>query len=177
MLGARAPAAFMSMRRSAPGGYSRAILAAADTRVIGIDRDRTAIAGGFGLVEEFRRRLTLVEDRFSNLAEVCAAQGTDAVDGIVMDVGVSSMQLDEADRGSPFVSMVRSTCGWAAWPDCRRCGGARVRDRSRQYHLYFRRGASLACRCPRHRRGTTARRSRRRERWPISCRGWSRKAA
>ncbi len=84
------------------GGYSRAILAAADTRVIGIDRDRTAIAGGFGLVEESGGRLTLVEDRFSNLAEVCAAQGADAVDGIVMDVGVSSMQLDEADRGFSF---------------------------------------------------------------------------
>lgn len=84
------------------GGYSRAILAAADTRVIGIDRDRTAIAGGFGLVEESGGRLTLVEDRFSNLAAVCAAQGTAAVDGIVMDVGVSSMQLDEANRGFSF---------------------------------------------------------------------------
>jgi 16S rRNA (cytosine1402-N4)-methyltransferase len=84
------------------GGYSRAILATADTRVIGIDRDRTAIAGGFGLVEESGGRLTLVEDRFSNLAAVCAAEGADAVDGIVMDVGVSSMQLDEADRGFSF---------------------------------------------------------------------------
>ncbi|MBS0530408.1 MAG: 16S rRNA (cytosine(1402)-N(4))-methyltransferase RsmH [Proteobacteria bacterium] len=84
------------------GGYSRAILAAGDTRVIGIDRDRTAIAGGFDLVEESNGRLTLVEDRFSNLAEVCAAQGADAVDGVVMDVGVSSMQLDEADRGFSF---------------------------------------------------------------------------
>ena len=60
------------------GGYSRAILDAADTRVIGIDRDRTAIAGGFDLVEQSDGRLTLVEDRFSNLAEVCAAQGIDA---------------------------------------------------------------------------------------------------
>ena len=47
-------------------------------------------------------RLTLVEDRFSNLAEVCAAQGVSAVDGVVMDVGVSSMQLDQADRGFSF---------------------------------------------------------------------------
>lgn len=84
------------------GGYSRAILATSGTRVIGIDRDRTAIAGGYGLVEEAGGRLTLVEDRFSNLAEVCAAQGVDAVDGIVMDVGVSSMQLDEAERGFSF---------------------------------------------------------------------------
>lgn len=84
------------------GGYSRAIFAAAHTRVIGIDRDRTAIAGGFGLVEGSGGRLTLVEDRFSNLAAVCAAQGAAAVDGVVMDVGVSSMQLDEADRGFSF---------------------------------------------------------------------------
>jgi 16S rRNA (cytosine1402-N4)-methyltransferase len=84
------------------GGYSRAILDAADTRVIGIDRDRTAIAGGFDLVDSSNGRLTLVEDRFSNLAEVCAAQGASRVDGVVMDVGVSSMQVDEAGRGFSF---------------------------------------------------------------------------
>jgi 16S rRNA (cytosine1402-N4)-methyltransferase len=84
------------------GGYSRAILGAANTRVIGIDRDRTAIAGGFDLVDRSDGRLTLVEDRFSNLAEVCATQGFASIDGVVMDVGVSSMQLDEADRGFSF---------------------------------------------------------------------------
>jgi 16S rRNA (cytosine1402-N4)-methyltransferase len=84
------------------GGYSQAILDAADTRVIGIDRDRTAIAGGFDLVDRSNGRLTLVEDRFSNLAEVCAAQGASPVDGVVMDVGVSSMQVDEAGRGFSF---------------------------------------------------------------------------
>jgi 16S rRNA (cytosine1402-N4)-methyltransferase len=84
------------------GGYSAAILAAADTRVVGIDRDRTAVAGGFDLVDRSAGRLTLVEDRFSNLAEVCATQGFASVDGVVMDVGVSSMQLDEADRGFSF---------------------------------------------------------------------------
>jgi 16S rRNA (cytosine1402-N4)-methyltransferase len=84
------------------GGYSRAILDVAGTRMIGIDRDPTAIAGGFGLVEQSGGRLTLVEDRFSNLAEVCAAQGLAEVDGIVMDVGVSSMQLDQAGRGFSF---------------------------------------------------------------------------
>src|SRR3954469_1649335 len=84
------------------GGYSRAILDAADTSVIGIDRDRSAIAGGFDLVDSSNGRLTLVEDRFSNLAEVCAAQGARAVDGVVMDVGVSSMQVDEAGRGFSF---------------------------------------------------------------------------
>ena len=84
------------------GGYSRAILHTAGTRVIGIDRDRTAILGGFELVDRSDGRLTLVEDRFSNLADVCAAEGVDSVDGVVMDVGVSSMQLDEADRGFSF---------------------------------------------------------------------------
>jgi 16S rRNA (cytosine1402-N4)-methyltransferase len=84
------------------GGYSRAILDTAGTRVIGIDRDRNAILGGFELVDRADGRLTLVEDRFSNLAEVCAAQGVDSVDGVVMDVGVSSMQLDEAERGFSF---------------------------------------------------------------------------
>ena len=84
------------------GGYSRAILDTAGTLVIGIDRDRSAITGGFDLVDRSDGRLTLVEDKFSNLAGICAAQGIEAVDGVVMDVGVSSMQLDEAERGFSF---------------------------------------------------------------------------
>lgn len=84
------------------GGYSRRILEVAGTRVIGIDRDRTAIAEAFDLVDRAGGRLTLVEDRFSNLADVCTAEGAPQVDGIVMDVGVSSMQLDRAERGFSF---------------------------------------------------------------------------
>ena len=84
------------------GGYSAAILDTPGARVVGIDRDQSAISGGFDLVDRSGGRLTLVEDRFSNLAEVCAAQGIEAVDGVVMDVGVSSMQLDQADRGFSF---------------------------------------------------------------------------
>jgi len=84
------------------GGYSRAILETAQTRVIGIDRDRSAIAGGFDLVDRSDGRLTLVEDRFSNLAEICASQGFSSVDGVVMDLGVASLQLDEAARGFSF---------------------------------------------------------------------------
>lgn len=84
------------------GGYSRAILDVPGTRVIGIDRDRTAIAGGFDLVDRFKGRLTLVEDRFSNLEAICAAQAGGKVDGVVMDIGVSSMQLDRAERGFSF---------------------------------------------------------------------------
>jgi 16S rRNA (cytosine1402-N4)-methyltransferase len=84
------------------GGYSRMILQTGGTRVIGIDRDRSAVTGGFDLVDQAGGRLTLVEDRFSNLADVCAAQGAQTVDGVVMDVGVSSMQLDQAERGFSF---------------------------------------------------------------------------
>jgi len=84
------------------GGYSRAILAAADCKVIGIDRDPTAIAGGADLVARSAGRLTLVEDRFSELDAVARAQGHDGVDGIVLDIGVSSMQFDQAERGFSF---------------------------------------------------------------------------
>ena len=84
------------------GGYSRMILDVPGTRVIGIDRDQTAIAGGFDLVERSDGRLILIEERFSQLAQICAAEGFLSVDGIVMDVGVSSMQLDEAARGFSF---------------------------------------------------------------------------
>ena len=84
------------------GGYSRAILDVPGTRLIAIDRDRTAIAGGAELVKSSAGRLTLVEDRFSNLADVCASLGFETIDGVVMDVGVSSMQLDQAGRGFSF---------------------------------------------------------------------------
>jgi len=84
------------------GGYSRIILDHPGTRVLGIDRDRSAVAGGFDLVDRSAGRLTLVEDRFSHLAEVAADEGIAGVDGVVMDVGVSSMQLDEAGRGFSF---------------------------------------------------------------------------
>jgi 16S rRNA (cytosine1402-N4)-methyltransferase len=84
------------------GGYSKAVLAAADCRVIGLDRDQGAIAGGMGLVEAAGGRLLLVEERFSNLAAVARGFGHDAIDGVVFDLGVSSMQLDEAERGFSF---------------------------------------------------------------------------
>ena len=81
------------------GGYAREILAAAGARVIGIDRDQSAIARGAGRVQQAQGRLDLVEDRFSNLAAIA---GSSAVDGIVFDLGVSSMQLDEPARGFSF---------------------------------------------------------------------------
>jgi 16S rRNA (cytosine1402-N4)-methyltransferase len=84
------------------GGYTRAILATADCKVIGIDRDQTAIALGADLVEQSGGRLTLIKDRFSNLDAVSREAGFDAVDGVVLDLGVSSMQLDSALRGFSF---------------------------------------------------------------------------
>jgi 16S rRNA (cytosine1402-N4)-methyltransferase len=84
------------------GGYSRAILAAADTQVIAIDRDRDAVARGADLVEASGGRLTLIETRFSELDRVARKFGHDAVDGVVLDLGVSSMQLEEAERGFSF---------------------------------------------------------------------------
>src|SRR6187401_1250594 len=84
------------------GGYTRAILAAADCKVIGIDRDQTAIALGADLVEQAGGRLTLIEDRFSNLDAIARDAGHETVDGIVLDLGVSSMQLDSAERGFSF---------------------------------------------------------------------------
>lgn len=83
------------------GGYSRAILALG-ARVVGIDRDQTAIAMGAGLVEAAQGRLLLSEDRFSNLEPACRELDIDGVDGVVFDLGVSSMQLDRAERGFSF---------------------------------------------------------------------------
>jgi 16S rRNA (cytosine1402-N4)-methyltransferase len=84
------------------GGYTRAILDAADTKVLALDRDPTAIRGGADLVSAARGRLTLVEGRFSELEEVSQAQGFAPLDGVVFDIGVSSMQFDEIDRGFSF---------------------------------------------------------------------------
>ena len=84
------------------GGYSRAILAAADCHVIGIDRDRQAVAHAADPVQAAGGRLVVIEDRFSNLEGVARSCGYDAVDGVVLDLGVSSMQLDEGERGFSF---------------------------------------------------------------------------
>jgi 16S rRNA (cytosine1402-N4)-methyltransferase len=81
------------------GGYSRVILQTPGARVIGIDRDQSAIARGADLVGQAHGRLELVEDRFSNLHLIAGAA---AADGVVFDLGVSSMQLDEAGRGFSF---------------------------------------------------------------------------
>jgi 16S rRNA (cytosine1402-N4)-methyltransferase len=85
------------------GGYSRGILAAADCRVVGIDRDPNAIAAGQAMVADYAGRLTLVEGRFGAMGEHLASLGLAKVQGVVLDVGVSSMQLDEGRRGFSFM--------------------------------------------------------------------------
>jgi 16S rRNA (cytosine1402-N4)-methyltransferase len=85
------------------GGYSRAILSAADTRVVAIDRDPTAIRAGQAMVAESGGRLTLVEGRFSDMEALVAQAGVAVIDGVVLDIGVSSMQIDDAARGFSFL--------------------------------------------------------------------------
>ena len=83
------------------GGYSRALLASG-AKIIAIDQDPDALAGGISLVEEADGRLVLVAGRFSGLDRIAGDAGHDSVDGVTLDVGVSSMQLDEAGRGFAF---------------------------------------------------------------------------
>ena len=82
------------------GGYTAALLRVGAGRVIAFDRDPVAIEAGRSLVPD--PRLTLVEERFSQMDHVLAERGIGLVDAITLDIGVSSMQLDRADRGFSF---------------------------------------------------------------------------
>ena len=84
------------------GGYSRAILDSANCELYGIDRDPTAVATGRKLEAEYDGRFHMVEGCFGDMAKLLPAAGAPQVDGIVLDIGVSSMQLDQADRGFSF---------------------------------------------------------------------------
>ena len=84
------------------GGYTRAILDAADCAVLAIDRDPDAVIRGQSLVKSYAPRLSLVEGRFGDLEDIIGERAGDGVDGIALDIGVSSMQLDEAERGFSF---------------------------------------------------------------------------
>ncbi|GLQ05996.1 16S rRNA (cytosine(1402)-N(4))-methyltransferase RsmH [Sneathiella chinensis] len=85
------------------GGYSRALLEAADCRVYGIDRDPRAIAFGREMEKEFPGRLKVLEGCYADMEGLLAAEGVSHVDGVTLDIGVSSMQIDEADRGFSFM--------------------------------------------------------------------------
>src|SRR3954451_240300 len=84
------------------GGYTQAILATEETRVIALDRDPSAIAAGAAVVADFPGRLKLIQTRFGDLGEAAEAASLGAFDGIVLDIGVSSLQLDKAERGFSF---------------------------------------------------------------------------
>ncbi|HUN45261.1 MAG TPA: 16S rRNA (cytosine(1402)-N(4))-methyltransferase RsmH [Stellaceae bacterium] len=84
------------------GNYSRALLEAARCRVMAIDRDPAAVKRGDALVRRFSGRLTVVEGRFGDLEQILATLGIPAVTGIVLDLGVSSDQIDTAARGFSF---------------------------------------------------------------------------
>jgi 16S rRNA (cytosine1402-N4)-methyltransferase len=85
------------------GGYARAILQAAPgCTVFAIDRDPDAIARGAALAQAFAGRLHLIEGRFGDMLSLLRDRGIAALDGVVMDLGVSSFQLDQAERGFSF---------------------------------------------------------------------------
>lgn len=82
------------------GGYTKALLANPGVRVVALDRDPTAIAAGQALVDAADGRLTLLQGRFGDLADHTASFAP--LDGVVLDIGVSSMQLDDVSRGFSF---------------------------------------------------------------------------
>lgn len=84
------------------GGYTRAVLDAADCTVYAIDRDPDAIREGQKLVDTYKGRLHLLHGTFGEMAELVRGEGVDFVDGVMLDIGVSSMQIDRAERGFSF---------------------------------------------------------------------------
>ncbi len=85
------------------GGYSRALLEAADAKIIGIDRDPNVAQMAEILQAESNGRFQFIAGRFGEMKTLLAEDGIESVDGIVLDIGVSSMQIDEADRGFSFM--------------------------------------------------------------------------
>ncbi len=85
------------------GGYARALLERGAAQVIAIDRDPEALAAGAALAEASGGRLILVEGVFAELDRIAAAHAAGPVTGVVLDIGVSSMQIDQAGRGFSFL--------------------------------------------------------------------------
>lgn len=85
------------------GGYSRAILQAADCQLYAIDRDPRAIPVGAALESEFPGRFKLLQGCFGDMEALLDSVGVRQLDGIALDIGVSSMQIDEAERGFSFM--------------------------------------------------------------------------
>lgn len=85
------------------GGYARAILARANCTVYGFDRDPTAIERAREWAGAYGGRLALINRPFADMEQGLADLNVEAIDGVVFDLGVSSMQLDEAERGFSFM--------------------------------------------------------------------------
>jgi 16S rRNA (cytosine1402-N4)-methyltransferase len=85
------------------GGYSRAILDAADCQVLALDRDPYVVQGAKPLLQHYSPRLVLKLSHFADLGEAAEEAGFAPADGIVFDIGVSSMQIDDAERGFSFM--------------------------------------------------------------------------
>ena len=100
-LGVRAGGVYVDATFGA-GGYARAILATPGARVIGIDRDPDAVIEGAAFAGQAGDRLLLFEEHFSNLETILSGADISAVDGVALDLGVSSMQLDTPGRGFSF---------------------------------------------------------------------------
>jgi len=86
------------------GGYTETLLSRAQCRVFAIDRDPEAIERGVALRERFSGRLTLIHGRFSQMDSLLGIHGVAGADGIALDIGISSFQLDDAERGFSFSS-------------------------------------------------------------------------
>jgi 16S rRNA (cytosine1402-N4)-methyltransferase len=84
------------------GGYSAAILGAAPCVLWAIDRDAEAIARGADLAVRFPGQLHLLQGTFGNMLTLLSEQGVSQLDGVVLDLGVSSFQIDDAARGFSF---------------------------------------------------------------------------
>jgi 16S rRNA (cytosine1402-N4)-methyltransferase len=84
------------------GGHTRALLEAGASRVIGIDRDPAAVAIARESLSAYGDRVAVAHSDYRALPQVLDAQGIAAVDGVLADLGVSSMQLDAPDRGFSF---------------------------------------------------------------------------
>ena len=84
------------------GGYSKALLEAAPCRVFGIDRDPSAVATGQELAQRYDGRFDILGGCFGDMEALLAEKGVASVDGVTLDLGVSSMQIDQAERGFSF---------------------------------------------------------------------------
>jgi 16S rRNA (cytosine1402-N4)-methyltransferase len=150
------------------GGYTALMLDRADCKVIAIDRDPDAIAAGQALAGRYAPRLRLIEGRFGDMAELLSAEGVEDVDGVALDLGVSSMQLDQPDRGFSFRASGPLDIAWI-W------SSPPIGERADESGSLTSSGAAgeerKSRRVARHRRGAQAQAHETTASWLISCAG------